>query len=327
LWVILIFIVTNSAHANIDRPMEGEGATTVYVSLFLVDVDRVDTAEQSFDANVYMQFRWHDPRQAHGGDKKVLKQLNDVWHPRIQMVNRQKVWTTLPEIVEISPDGEVLYRQRVWGTFSQPLQLRTFPFDTQVFTIQLASVGYTPEELALVSDPETNNGISESFSVADWRIFSWNIDVGLFRLAREMKGMAGVALSFEAEREAGYFVVKIIIPLILIVAMSYVVFWIDPTEAGTQISVAITAMLTLIAYRFAIGTALPKVSYLTRLDYFILVSTILIFATLIAVVITSRLAKSDKLSQARKIDRGARWIFPVLFVVVALETLVFRIVL
>ena len=120
---------------------------------------------------------------------------------------------------------------------------------------------------------------------------------------------------------------KVIIPLVLILAMSWVVFWIDPTESGTQISVAITTMLTLIAYRFAIGTALPKVSYLTRLDYFILISTVLVYATLVEVVVTSTLAKRGKLERARKIDRWSRWLFPWGFALVGVETLLLRAVL
>jgi hypothetical protein len=35
----------------------------------------------------------------------------------------------------------------------------------------------------------------------------------------------------------------------MIVAMSWLVFWIDPKESGSQINVAITTMLTLIAVR------------------------------------------------------------------------------
>ena len=39
-------------------------------------------------------------------------------------------------------------------------------------------------------------------------------------------------------------------------------------------------MLTLIAYRFLLGQSLPPVSYLTRLDYFLLGATILVFIAL-----------------------------------------------
>ncbi len=86
-------------------------------------------------------------------------------------------------------------------------------------------------------------------------------------------------------------------------------------------------MLTLIAYRFAVGTDLPKVEYMTRLDLFILGSSILVFASLIQVVVTSSLAKSDRLFEARKIDVWCRGLFPVVFVLIALETLLLRILL
>ena len=52
---------------------------------------------------------------------------------------------------------------------------------------------------------------------------------------------------------------RIILPLLLIVAMSWLVFWIDPELAGPQISIAVTSMLTLIAYRFMVGGMLPKI--------------------------------------------------------------------
>lgn len=124
-----------------------------------------------------------------------------------------------------------------------------------------------------------------------------------------------------------YYIGKVIIPLVLIVAMSWIVFWLDPKETGTSISVGITAMLTLIAYRFAVGTDLPKVEYMTRLDLFILGSSILVFASLIQVVVTSSLAKSNRLFEARKIDVWCRGLFPVVFVLITLETLLLRILL
>ena len=83
--------------------------------------------------------------------------------------------------------------------------------------------------------------------------------------------------------------------MLLIVAMSWVVFWIDPKEGGNQISVSITTMLTLIAYRFAVGMDLPQISDLTKLDAFILGGTFLVFAALIEVIITSCYAKNGKI--------------------------------
>lgn len=97
-------------------------------------------------------------------------------HPRIQVVNQQRVWKSFPDVVEITPSGGVIYRQRIWGSFSQPLDLRNFPFDRQVFEIQLAAVGYTPEQVGFVVDP--HSGISQRFSLPDWNIVDWKVESG-----------------------------------------------------------------------------------------------------------------------------------------------------
>src|SRR4029077_14072485 len=76
--------------------------------------------------------------------------------------------------------------------------------------------------------------------------------------------------------------------LLLIVMMSSTGFWIHPTKGGPEISVAVTSMLTLIAYRFAIGSEVPKLPYLTRLDAFILASSLLVFLSLIEVMLTTK---------------------------------------
>jgi hypothetical protein len=108
----------------------------------------------------------------------------------------------------------------------------------------------------------------------------------------------------------------------LIVAMSWIVFWIDPDQSSTQIGVATTSMLTLIAYRFMVGGAIPPVPYLTRMDHFILGSTFLVFAALLQAVATSIMAHRKKMDRARKTDKMCRVIFPLTFAVMLLYSFV-----
>jgi len=319
--LLVAFMAAPVKSADIRQP-DGE-TLKVHVLMFVVDIDEIKSASQSFDANVYIQLRWKDPQLAHKGSKPVVKALKEVWNPGVLFVNQQKLWITLPEIVTIAPDGEVFYRQRVWGAFSQPLKLKNFPFDRQVFSIQLASSGITRKKVEFLLDSNFKSGIAQELSLSDWDVLRWTAETRDYKPMPTVKAIPGFAFSFEAKRRTGYFIIKVIIPLILIVTMSWIVFWMDPREAGTQISVSITTMLTLIAYRFAIDASLPKVSYLTRLDYFILLSTILVYATLIDAVITSMLAKGEKLSQAKAIDRWMRILFPSAFVIVAVKSLIF----
>jgi hypothetical protein len=273
LWLTLAFVLLVSA-ANVKagpdtgRPDAEQGPTQVTVDMFLLDLDAVDSAAQSFDANIYFEASWKDPRLADeslSGSRTLP--LSQIWHPRLQILNQQRLWATLPEEVEVSPNGKVTQRARVWGSFSQPLDLRKFPFDTQWITVTVASAGYGPSEVTLI--PGSMSGIAKHFSVADWRIADWRMTGDATIPGPEGVEDRGVELLMVAERLTGYYWIKVIAPLILIVAMSWAVFWIDPKELGTKISITITAMLTLIAYRFAIGVSLPHVSYLTRMDWFI----------------------------------------------------------
>jgi hypothetical protein len=304
------------------RPGFGGEPTPVNVFIFVFDLDEVKTADQSFVANVFLEYRWQDPRLAHQDETDRVRPLHDVWNPRLLLINQQRVLKTIPELVSIAPNGEVTYRQRLWGTFSQPLNLIDFPFDKQQFKIQLAAIGYNMKEIELRPNPQGRMGIAE-LSVTDWNILDWQAGAAPYKLIPgNDTALPGFSFSFEAERKSEYFVVKVILPLILIVAMSWIVFWIDPKESGIQISVAITTMLTLIAYRFAVGADLPKVSYLTRLDFFILSATILVFASLIEVVVTSTLAGQEKLELARKLDRWSRWLFPAIFSLFTLKSFI-----
>jgi hypothetical protein len=72
-------------------------------------------------------------------------------------------------------------------------------------------------------------------------------------------------------------------------------------------------MLTLIAYRFAVDTQLPRLPYMTRLDVFFLIGTLLVFFSLIEVLITTILDNNQQTRRAKKIDRYCRVIFPVIF--------------
>jgi hypothetical protein len=310
--------------ANYGRPLAAEGPTEVKVAIFVIDIDDVDNANQSFEANIYIELHWRDPLLAHDYPNEITRDLKDIWNPRILFINQQKIWLTLPEIVEIYPDGEVICLQRVWGVFSQPLELEDFPFDRQTLKIQLGSAGYSPQEVKLVPDSDSWTGVSSQLVLADWNILEWKAEVAPFSPSLDEAPFAGFYLTIEAKRKYGYFILKVILPLFLIVMMSWVVFWVDPQESGTQISVAITTMLTLIAYRFAVGSDLPKVSYLSRLDYFILGSTLLVFASLIEVVVTSIYAKIGEVERAQAIDRWARFLFPAAFIAITLGSLVFR---
>jgi cadmium resistance protein CadD (predicted permease) len=81
-------------------------------------------------------------------------------------------------------------------------------------------------------------------------------------------------------------------------------------------------MLTLIAYRFAVDSQLPRLPYMTRLDSFFLTSTLLVFFSLIEVLVTTILDNKQQTERANKIYRYCRVIFPATFVIASIAIFV-----
>jgi len=302
------------------RPAAEAGPTKVSISFWVGDITKIDSVAQTFSANIVLYLRWRDPRLAHNEPGVKPYATDDIWHPRWAIVNEAgSVQRTLPERVNVAPDGTVIYHQRLIGAFSQALDLRHFPFDQDTFRVHFVIPPYGPQEIEIVPDDMAVSagmvgaaGIAPQISLQDWRVVSFKTRPLPYRVERGFE-VAGYAFEFVAARNTKHFILKVIIPLILIVMMSWAVFWVEPTDTGSQLGTAVTAMLTLIAYRFALDNEVPKLPYVTRMDAFVLFSTLLVFLSLIEVLATTKLAHCDRLAIARRIDRHARWVFPTVF--------------
>jgi len=312
----------SEAPALIDRPNADAGPTQVSVEIWIVDINSIDSAQQNFTADIVVVLRWEDSRLTHTGGGVTHYALDQIWHPRVGVANEtSSVSHRLPESVEVDAEGTVLYRQRYTGSFTQALRLKSFPFDKQTFHVHFVAVRYSPNEVEFVPDQKwveaglkQAGGISPSITLPDWTIEKWDIKTRPYALAPSVE-YSGYVFEFTAFRNVQHYIFKVILPLVLIVMMSWSVFWIDPTTSSSQISVAVTSMLTLIAYRFAIDSQLPRLPYMTHLDAFILTSTLLVFFSLIEVLVTTILDNNQQTERAKKIDRYCRAIFPIIFAI------------
>jgi hypothetical protein len=117
-------------------------------------------------------------------------------------------------------------------------------------------------------------------------------------------------------RHAEYFIWNTIVPLVMIVFMSWCVFWVNPSHLGAQLGLAATSMLSLIAYRFTLAGVLPPVPYFTRMDIFLNGASLLVFLALAEAVASSTIADRGNPTLAGRIDQLSRIGFPVSFAVI-----------
>lgn len=307
------------------RPEPAAGPTKVGYLIGISDITRIESIAQTFKANCAVFLRWHDPRLKHAGPGTKRYALEDIWNPGLMVLNEaSELAHSLPDIVSVTPEGDVVYRQWLTGDFTQRLDLRAFPFDEALFRIHFIAPGYTPSELVFEPDVyAAAAGFSDGFGMAagltvqDWRLLRTGAGPEPYTIAAGRE-IAGVAAEFTAARNSRHFVIKVILPLILIVMMSWAVFWIEPTDGGSQFGIAVTAMLTLFAYRSAVDSDVPKLPYLTCLDSFILMSSLLVFFSFCEVLVSTKLAGIGRLDAARRLDCWSRWIFPLVFTLTSL---------
>lgn len=314
-WIALASAATLTGESRTTRPMAEAGPTEVKVQMVMINLEDIQEATQSFTANFAYGVRWQDPRLEHPGPGGKTVPLSSIWHPGIQLLNQQSVSKTLPDEVLISPDGEVQLLQRVWGNLSQPLELDEFPFDKQEVRINLVSTWPETTGVRLVQDDQFPSFLAEALLVPDWSVENWRAVPTEFVLARPDNPIPGFQMTLDLKRNYRFYMMNLVLPLVMIVSMSWIVFWISPKNANPRISVSVTSMLTLIAYRFAIRSSLPQIGYLTHMDWFILGSSLIIFFNLIHVVTTSWMMENGREDQAQRFNRRMRVISPAVFVV------------
>jgi hypothetical protein len=311
------FCLTPAYGKDEGRPGEEKGPTTVHMDMFVIDVSNIDGAQQTFSAHAYLEISWKDHRLSHNGLQPRKYPVGKIWHPALYIINQKRIYNTPPKELTVSKDGTVRFIQDINGIFLQKLNLKSFPFDKHRFHIVFASLGHGPGEVRFETSKQPKNGIAKELSVTDWEISSWHLGPSTYDPVPGGVKLPGFTFSFMAKRNSVYYIIQIIIPLLIILMIANVAFWIETSLAAAQISISTTALLTMIAYRFVLSSHLPVISYLTRMDIFILGSTVLVGLALVEVIATVRMAEKGRVEESKAFDRKMRFIFPMTVLLLA----------
>ena len=287
----------------------------IIINLAIIDVSEIADREQTIELDFGTRVRWLQPELA---DPKAppfrTLPLSEVHSPNLIIFNGRDLDSKLAETVRVTPDGEVIYRQRYQGTISAPMELVDFPFDEQTFSIQLLPLNQDGRTVTFMG---FKNYTLKGNTLPGWEFTKPTLAQPTITSLDGQRSFTILELTYTGNRIQTFFFWKLFLPLTLIVFMAYAVFWLDPTVLASQIAVATSSVFTLIAYNFALSHMLPRTSYLSRADYFVIGCTILVFSALYVTVLTGILARIERhVGLARRIDFFSRGIYPMGFLIV-----------
>ncbi len=201
----------------------------------------------------------------------VAKKDNDLFNVEYKLT---------PYAIKYGNDFDALYLQKnIEGIFGikNKFNLRAFPFDRQKLSLELIDGRYNLDKRNIFISERTHiflNKYIKKNEILGWDIMEYELNPFQYQNPFNMKNdfSDGLRLDLFIERKYGYYVFKVIIPIVLILLICWGSVWIDPKEIESRLTITIVCLLSLIAYNFVIDSEMPKLEYLTVMDWIILIS-------------------------------------------------------
>ena len=293
------------------RPGPNDKPVAVTIGFRLIDVTNIDDVSQTIAVDFLLSQSWVDPRLT--AFEGCQFELSEVWVPQVDVINAGRLFKRLRERIEVLASGRVRHMQRISGSLVFAYYAQRFPFDRHKIGLLLLSVEYGERDVVFDIDEELTGKAERVFNVPNWEIAGLEARVGTMHLDVYDRDHSAFNIIISANRLPYYYIWKVIMPLFVIIMMSWSVFWIDPAHFGSQVAMSSASMLTLIAFQITMSNMLPPLNYFTDLDRFAAASTLLVFLALVQSIMTSYLVHNDRRETALRTDGVCRWLFPLAF--------------
>lgn len=305
-------------------PAAGEAAREASLSFFINSLRNVDSVDESFDADYYLMARWDEP--------SVLTADADwakVWNPKVDSVNAINPGRQWEEFRLIRP-GRVSLESRFASTYSAPMDLRKFPFDRQVLPIAIESaahrlheltflfqIGETGQPIRLAADRPyevpKKVALSDDIRLPEWTIEKVQVRERTNSYIHDSTQWSQFRIELVMSRNYGFYLWRVFAIQILIVVLSFLVFLHAADHFGERMAFSLTLFLAAVAFSFVTAGLIPRISYLTLLDYFMLGSYAIIFLSVVENAAVYVLADRGRMAAANRVDRVSLIAFPIAF--------------
>lgn len=327
-WMLLALPLQASVDSLNALPLDAL-PVVVTTDFTLLQIDSIDLESEQFAFSGTLIMSWYDARQRFDpvaeqvAEKLYIGayQFNEVftgWWPQLTLVNDAGRFDSDAVMLRVRSDGTMLLTQTVHAIAKAKLDLRMAPFDRQHIEAEFQLVGFDTDEVTL--RPSLSKYASGAELDSRYHLQQWTVDaIDLVHTPRLMRAIgverdaSAVVLSIEVTRDPLFYLRLMILPMAIMVMLSWSVFFMDRSSIGDRLNVSFIGILTAVAYQMMLDDALPHISYMTVMNGFL---TISFFTMCASVLINLRVSFLDRLGRAVEgdtLDRRCRWLFPTIY--------------
>ncbi|ESO92651.1 hypothetical protein LOTGIDRAFT_162572 [Lottia gigantea] len=283
--------------------------TQVFLRVVFLKIGEINTLKEKYAADVFLQARWQLPPGHQKPTRLTDYNKDSVWNPQLIIENvlgdsREDIW----RYAEPSADGKLsIYEcRRVKGVFIENLELQHFPFDTQELSLTISSE-LSELEVELLEEAEELSSVNKQSFVdeQEWRLYEHvemfpKISTKEYTSSKDRHPV--MLVMCHAARRPGFFIWNIFLIMMLITLLSFATFAVEIFLTQNRLQLSFTLMLTGVAFKFVVNQSLPRISYLTYLDKYILSSMVYICLVCIWHSVIGQLHANNMDSMAKNLD-------------------------
>ena len=291
----------------------------VLTGLKLQQIVNIDQSSEIMTIVGTIKLQWKDPRLAFSPDScncqvkeysesrfnQFLEDTGGDW-PDFTFFNQQGNRWTQNRVVEVLPDGSVTYQERFTTNFQLDFDFSQYPFDTEHFYIHADML--FPEDRYVMKPMDDFSSIDSTHGEDEFIITGFDTSISSVMSSRDFP-TSRFTFHFSAPRFQTYYLFRIFIPILLIISVSYVTFFLK--DYTRRIEVATGNLLLFIAFSWSLAEDYPRMGYLTFLDAIMAITFVVNTLVVIYNVYLKWLENHEQVARADRIDEVADWVYPI----------------
>jgi Neurotransmitter-gated ion-channel ligand binding domain len=318
---------------NAPEVLEGKGqpntesilelAIPVYVGLKLQQIINIDQPNEIMKDVGTLKLEWTDPALAFNPDEcnctqkvytensynKFLEDVKGKW-PDFTFFNQQGNRWTQNRVIAIESNGHVIYLERFSTDFQVDFDWTAFPFDTQDFYIKLDML-YS-EDVYVFVPTEGFSEIDPNHGEDEFILTTFDTQISTETSSRQVP-TSRFTFHFSAPRHLSYYIFRFFVPILLIIVVSYITFFLK--DYARRIEIATGNLLLFIAFSFSLGDNYPRMGYLTFMDAIMAITFIINTLVVVLNVYFKYLEQKDQREKADRLEAPFTFFYPLAYLV------------